>query len=298
MAGTLDEITTKAAAGERLSDADAQALFLTHDIIALGVAADAARNRRHGDRVTFVRVADVPLDADEDATWPASAGEVRIGGGFEDFDTALSRARQIAAAAFSTPVSVFSLSDLEAASRTATRALDELLAEVREAGIAALADAPFDRLEDAEAAFRAVSKSGIQMPRVTIERVPADGMLPLYRRLRALQDSLGIVRAFAPLPHRLSSAHPTTGYEDVKQVAIARLLLDNVDTIQVDWALYGPKLAQVALTFGADDLDSVPAGDEAPDGPRRAPLEEVRRNIAAASRVPSERNGRYDLVGR
>jgi aminodeoxyfutalosine synthase len=81
-------------------------------------------------------------------------------------------------------------------------------------------------------------------------------------------------------------------------VAIARLLLDNVETIQVDWRSYGPKLAQVALTFGADDLDGVSASDEAPDGPRRAPVEEVRRNIQAASRVAVERDGRFDLRSR
>ena len=68
---------------------------------------------------------------------------------------------------------------------------------------------------------------------------------------------------------------PTTGYEDVKMVAIARLAAPNIPTIQVDWQRYGPKLAQVALTFGADDVDGVSASDEAPEGRRRAPLEEI-----------------------
>ena len=42
------------------------------------------------------------------------------------------------------------------------------------------------------------------------------------------------------------------GFDDVKQVALARLLVSNIDSIQVDWPLYGPKLAQVALSVGAD----------------------------------------------
>jgi aminodeoxyfutalosine synthase len=77
---------------------------------------------------------------------------------------------------------------------------------------------------------------------------------------------------------------------------MARLTAPNIPTIQVDWSRYGPKLAQVALTFGADDLDAVTASDEAPDGRRRAPIEEVRRNIEAAGFSPAERDGRFHQV--
>ena len=82
----------------------------------------------------------------------------------------------------------------------------------------------------------------------------------------------------------------------MKAVAIARLAAPNIPTIQVDWFRYGPKLAQVALTFGADDLDSVSAADDAPEGRRRAPLEEVRRNVEAAGLLPAERDGRFNVV--
>jgi 2-iminoacetate synthase ThiH len=64
----------------------------------------------------------------------------------------------------------------------------------------------------------------------------------------------------------------------------------------VDWGLYGPKLAQVALTVGADDVDAVSAEDDQAQGPRRAPLEEIRRNIRAAGLEPVERNGRFEVV--
>ena len=76
-------------------------------------------------------------------------------------------------------------------------------------------------------------------------------------------------------------------------MALTRLLLPSVPSVQVDWTLYGPKLAQVALTMGADDLDAVTAEDDAPDGRRRAPLEEVLRNIRAAGLTPCERDGAY-----
>jgi 2-iminoacetate synthase ThiH len=61
----------------------------------------------------------------------------------------------------------------------------------------------------------------------------------------------------------------------------------------VDWPRYGPKLAQVALTFGADDIYGVSASDEAPEGRRRAPLEEIRRNIESAGFVAVERDGHF-----
>ena len=79
-------------------------------------------------------------------------------------------------------------------------------------------------------------------------------------------------------------------------MALARLLVANIPSIQVDWQLYGPKLAQVALTVGADDVDAVSAEDDQSEGRRRAPLEEIRRNIKAASQEPVERNGRFDPI--
>jgi 2-iminoacetate synthase ThiH len=63
----------------------------------------------------------------------------------------------------------------------------------------------------------------------------------------------------------------------------------------VDWSLYGPKLAQVALNFGGDDVDGVSAVDDMSLGRRRAPLEEIRRNIVAASGEPAERDGLFGL---
>jgi 2-iminoacetate synthase ThiH len=79
-------------------------------------------------------------------------------------------------------------------------------------------------------------------------------------------------------------------------MALSRILANNVDTIQVDWSLYGPKLAQVALTFGADDIDSVSPEDDDSKGHRRSPLEEIRRNIQAAGFEPVERNARFERL--
>ena len=78
-------------------------------------------------------------------------------------------------------------------------------------------------------------------------------------------------------------------------VALARLAAPNVSSIQVDWRRYGPKLAQVALTFGADDIDGISPSDDAPEGRRRAALPEIQRNVEAAGLLPVERDGSFNL---
>jgi len=98
--------------------------------------------------------------------------------------------------------------------------------------------------------------------------------------------------AFGGCPRRIM-------VDNLKSAVLQRLVggLDEIASIQVDWALYGPKLAQVALTVGADDLDAVSAIDDESEGRRRAPLEEVRRNILAAALVPALRDRPYRRTG-
>ena len=121
-------------------------------------------------------------------------------------------------------------------------------------------------------------------------------MRALWLQAAALRRQYDQIQSINPLPTILHAFQPTTGYDDVKAVALARLAAPNVPSIQIDWLRYGPKLAQVALTFGADDLDNVTASDEAPDGRRRAPLEEVRRGIEAAGFLPMERDGHFRVM--
>jgi aminodeoxyfutalosine synthase len=91
-------------------------------------------------------------------------------------------------------------------------------------------------------------------------------------------------------------SQPSTGFDDVKQVALARLIVSNIDSIQVDWPLYGPKLAQVALTVGANDVDGVAAVEAGLLGLRRSAVEEIRGNIRAAALDPVERNARFEAL--
>ncbi len=279
-----------------VTDAELARLASTRDIIQLGMAADDVRRRRHGLRTTFVRVADVAVDGEGAPTWPPAAGEIRICGRPSSCAAALARVRQVAQLARGVPVSGFSLADLERLAASEATTLRALLEDLRAAGLELVAEAPFDQLEDARRAVEEVNISGLSLARLTIQKLSSADVIPLYKAIADLQRSVAVLRAFAPLPRAVNPALPTTGYDDVRRVALARIVADNVPSIQVDWSTYGPKLAQVALIVGADDVDAVSPHDEAPEGPRRAPLEEIRRNIRSAGQEPVERNGCFETL--
>ncbi len=127
-------------------------------------------------------------------------------------------------------------------------------------------------------------------------------------RLRALQDETGGFQAFIPLAfHPLNTPLEhlpwTTGMLDIKQIAVSRLVLDNFAHIKAYWQMLTPKVAQIALRFGADDLDGTvteekiyhDAGATTPQGMRR---QELVRLIRAAGRDPVERDTLYRPVSR
>jgi aminodeoxyfutalosine synthase len=253
------------------------------------------RRGLHGVRTTFVRVADVPVEPGAPVAVAEAAGEVRIAGTPASRADAVRRVREVAPMTRRAPLSGFSLAEMEHLAAREQVTLRALLEELRAAGLELIAEAPIDLLADARRAIEEVNISGLALARLTIERLPSPDVPTLFKQVLALQRSVAVIRAFAPLPRRINPAVPTTGYDDVKRIALARLIVDNVPSIQVDWALYGPKLAQVALTVGADDLDAVSAIDDLSEGRRRAPREEVERNIRAAGLQPVERDGRFDL---
>jgi hypothetical protein len=281
-----------------VTDTELSSLAASHDIISLGVLADQVRRRRHGTRTTFVRVAMVSAEPAAAMDWPASAGEIRIAGIPANRAAAVRRVGEVVAAANAIPVSAFSLADLEQMAATEKATLRSLLEELRAAGAELVSEAPFDELQDPRRSIEEVNIAGLALARLTIHQLRDADIVRLFKSVADVQRAVAVIRAFAPLPRTVNPAVPTTGYDDLKRVALARLVVDDVPSIQVDWSLYGPKLAQVALTVGADDVDSVSPDGQSADGRRRAPLEEIRRNIRAAGQEPVERNGRFDVVTR
>jgi aminodeoxyfutalosine synthase len=294
MSSVVDEVAARIAAGQVPSLEQLRELAEVRDLVRVGMLGDVVRREKHGARVTYVRVADIAMDETATAEWPSTAGELRLVGQPADAPAAVDAVRRLVARAGTVPVTAWSLDSLLRIS-DGDAALVDLVARLVEAGMASVAEAPIDRLPEPVRAVSAVCKGGGSIARFTVQEPAQDLETALQRcgRVASLQRATGAVRSFAPLARAQDERVPSTGYDDVKSIALARLCLANVDTIQVDWRLYGPKLAQVALVFGADDLDAVPAADSLDSGHRRGTLEEIRRNIAAASLTPVERDGRW-----
>lgn len=266
------------------------------------MVATEARRARIGNAVTYVRVHELErADPETFGTVPDAAREVRLIGAPTTIADAAVWASHAAYAAGDRPLSVYSLARLWAMSEHDPVVVEAFAKTLRLAGAVSIAEVAIDDVprESLVPVLEALLNGGLQLP-VASFRFPPDDPVAAYHDLRQLQAELIAFRAVAPLPRRrpLPSEAPSTGYDDVKLVALARVILDNIDHVQVDWTTHGPKLAQVALLFGASDLDRVSPSDDAPLGHRRAPIEEVQRNITAAFLEPTERDGRFERVAR
>jgi aminodeoxyfutalosine synthase len=228
---------------------------------------------------------------------PVTAREIRITGSPATLSEATAAVEAARAVAGERTVSGFAWADVERLADDSRERLSGVLAALRDAGLDALGHLPLDRIAEPAEAIDRLTSGGFQLLRLTIDKGRAADRTELLLRAADLQDEFACIQAISPLPAVLEALRPTTGYDDVKVVAIARLAAPNIPTIQVDWRRYGPKLAQVALTFGADDLDGVSASDDAPEGRRRAPLEDIRRNITAAGFTAVERDGAFAVQG-
>ena len=293
---TFDSLSAQVAAGERLSDADLLELSRAPDILQIGMLADVVRRQLNGTTVTFLRVVSHPWDQDIVEPLPPAAREVRLTGAPASLAVALTVIERTKVIAGDRTVAGFSWGDVVRFDSSDGASAANVLARLRGAGLDALVDVPLDSEGGVEAALESLCGAGCQKIRVTVERAPAVERTTLMLHAAALQERYRCIQALSPLPSVLQPFRPTTGYEDVRGVAVARLAAPNIPMIQVDWLRYGPKLAQVALTFGADDLDAVSGSDHAPDGTRRAPMEELRRNIMAAGLTPAERDGHFNLL--
>jgi len=125
-------------------------------------------------------------------------------------------------------------------------------------------------------------------------------------RLRDLQDETGgfvnfIPLAFHPANTQMSELPETTGYADLRNIAVARLLLDNFDHIKAYWIMLSIPVTQVALAYGADDVDGTVVEehiyhDAGAQTPQRVQRDELISWIRDAGRVPVERDTLYNVV--
>jgi aminodeoxyfutalosine synthase len=127
-------------------------------------------------------------------------------------------------------------------------------------------------------------------------------------KLRELQDVTHGFVAFIPLafhPDNTALSHipKPTGYDDLRNIAVSRLLLDNFAHIKAYWIMLTPSIAQIALRFGANDLDGTVAEekiyhDAGAKTSEFTPRNELERLIRAAGRVPVERDTLYNKIDR
>lgn len=129
-----------------------------------------------------------------------------------------------------------------------------------------------------------------------------------FQKVRDLQDETGGFQTFIPLsfvPDDTQLAHilKPTGSEDLRHIAISRIFLDNFDHIKVYWVMTGLPVAQLALHFGADDIDGTlmketivhMAGAQTPEG---IFVGDLVRLIQETGRDPVERDTLYRVVNR
>jgi aminodeoxyfutalosine synthase len=125
-------------------------------------------------------------------------------------------------------------------------------------------------------------------------------------RLRALQDETGGFNAFIPLAYHpennyMGLKYHTTGLDDLRHIAASRLVLDNIPHIKAYWVMVTPKLAQVALRFGADDMDGTIVEEKiyhmaGAGTSQQLARTELERIVREAGFVPVERDTLYNPI--
>jgi len=125
-----------------------------------------------------------------------------------------------------------------------------------------------------------------------------------FERVRRLQDETGgftafISWTFQPENTDMADVPPAGAFEYLKTQAISRLYLDNVPNIQSSWVTQGPKIGQVALHFGANDMGSLMIEENVVSSAGTVyhlSLEEIRRAIRGCGYVPRQRNVFYEYI--
>lgn len=161
-----------------------------------------------------------------------------------------------------------------------------------------------DWIEVAKTAHRMGIKSNATMLYGHIETL--EERVEHLTALREAQDETGgfmcfIPLAFHPKNTELESVASTGGVDDLKNIAVSRLMLDNFPHIKAYWVMLGPKVAQIALSYGADDLDGTVleekithmAGAETSQAMSNKEIEHL---IRQAGRIPVERDTLYNEI--
>jgi aminodeoxyfutalosine synthase len=355
MEALLQTIRDKVAAGERVSEEDALALFRTRDIHAVGEIADIANRRRNGDRVYFIvnrhinptnicvnrcrfcafsKSKEEPLaytmTMDEilvraEEARSQNATELHIVGGLHPdlpFDFYLRMLATLRERFPELHIQAFTAVEIDYFSRITGLSLGEVIRQLKEVGLGSLPGggaeifAPEIRnlicsekisgdrwLEIMEEVHGAGLRSNATMLYGHVETL--ESRVDHMRRLRELQDRTGGFQSFIPLafhPKNTEIAKGyTTGLEDLLSLAVGRIFLDNFRHVKSFWIMVGPKVAQVSLHFGVNDIDGTVVEEKITHAAgartgQEMTVPELVTMIRQAGRIPVERDTLYNVV--
>src|SRR6186997_1731637 len=359
----LRAIGEKVVSRTRLSDADATHLFTTPDLLGVGMLADFANRRKHGDVVTFAAnqhinptnvcylrktcvfcsFARLPKEdgayhytldevyAEADSAASGLTREFHIVGGL-DMKAGLQYYSDMFRGLKSRypHVHIKALTAVEIAhiARIDKMSIEDVLIALREAGLDTLpgggaevfgkgvrmtiADkklAGEDWIEVHRVAHRLGIRSNCTMLYGHVESI--EDRVEHLTMLRDLQDESHGFLAYIPLAY-----HPdhnelgkelgregtaTTGFDDLRNLAVGRLFLDNFDHIKTHWIMVTPFLSQTSLAFGVNDLEGTVVREkiyhEAGARTEQAMgLDEILDLIRSAGKTPAERDSFYNIL--
>ena len=352
----LRDLYDKVAAGERISEADALRLFETKDLNALGAIADLARQKKVGNRASFIinryinysnycilscqfcSFARKKRDADgfelsipqmvEKAREALKLGitELHIVGGLHPslpFSYYVDFLKALKALDSRLQLKCFTAIEILHLAWMAKKTVEQTFMELKAAGLESLTGggAEIFRKEVRDAIAKGKESAGeyLDVHRTWHKLGGRSTCTMLFghveslsdrvdhlRQLRALQDETKGFVGFVPLPYQpenndIPVKTPPTGFDALRTIAVSRIYLDNFDHITAYWVGLGMKLAQVALSYGADDLHGTiieehifrMAGGQAP---QLQTEKDMIKAIREVGRTPVQRNTFYEPI--
>ncbi|HEY4013541.1 MAG TPA: aminofutalosine synthase MqnE [Polyangiaceae bacterium] len=354
---TIEAISLKVRAGERLSFDDGLALFRHPDVVALGQLANEVREAKHGDRTYFNR--NMRIEATNvcvasclfcsfakleegapgartmrveeawrelEARMDDPPGEIHIVNGlhpglpFSYYEELLAGFKRIKP---DIHMKCFTAVEIHFFAEHYGMTYAEVLERLRRAGLDSLpgggAEIFHPEVRTRISHDKANAEEWLEVHRVAHGMGIRTNATMLYGhietfehrvdhilRIRALEDEQPGFQAFIPLAFHpdgngMKNLPAPTAVDALRTVAVSRLLLDNVPHVKAYWVSMTPEVAQIALRFGADDIDGTivhetiyrAAGSRSPSG---LTSEELVRLIQEAGRLPVERDTLYNVV--
>ena len=352
----LRDIHDKVAAGVRITEADALRLFESKDLNAIGAIADLARQRKSGNRASYIvnRYINYSNYCILSCQFCSFARKKRDADGFElSVDQIVEKAREALKLGItelhivgglhpSLPFSYYTdmlraLKQLDPRLQLkcftaieilhlawlAKKTVEQTLIELKDAGLASLTGGGAEIFrKEVRSQIAKGKESGeeyLDVHRTWHKLGQRSTCTMLYghvetladrvdhlRQLRALQDEThGFVAlvplAYQPEDNNIPVSHPPTGYDSLRTIAVSRIYLANFDHITAYWVGLGMKLAQVALSYGADDIHGTiieehifhMAGATSPQLQTEADMVKAIREVG---RTPVQRNSFYEPI--